>query len=236
LARINDPQMPDAVLKTGVPAVELREALGDLGLATVGIGNQVVVQLAFQHFLDRGFRQFAFCGTPRGEYRCQDERVHRFLSIVADRGMVCEPCFSPRGRGPFSWAEEQGQMGAWLKGLPKPVAVMTCHDDRGLQVLDACRRVELDVPGEVAILGVDNDPFLCNLSSPPLSSIDVNSERVGYVAAELLDDLMDGRHPSALCRVTGKPDLRNRDEHQIRASSGFHQPSHFQAFHVKDVN
>jgi LacI family transcriptional regulator len=200
LARINDRQMADAVLKTGVPAVDLREALGDLGLATVGIDNQVVVQLAFQHFLDRGFRQFAFCGTPRGEYRYQDERADRFLSIVADRGMVCETYFNPRGRGPFSWEEEQGQMGAWLKGLPKPIAVMTCHDDRGLQVLDACRRVALDVPGEVAILGVDNDPFLCNLSSPPLSSIDVNSERGGYVAAELLDDLMDGRQPASLSR------------------------------------
>jgi LacI family transcriptional regulator len=196
LARINDRRMADAVLQTGVPAVDLREALGDLGLSAVGIDNQAVVRLAYQHFLDRGFRHFAFCGTPRGEYCFQDERADRFQRLLADRGMACDTYFNPRGRGPFSWEEDQRQMAKWLKGLPKPVAVMTCHDDRGLQVLDACRRVRLDVPVEVAILGVDNDPFLCNLSSPPLSSIDVNSERVGYEAAALLDRLMRGRRPA----------------------------------------
>ena len=200
LARINDRQMADAVLKTGVPAVDLREALGDLGLATVGTDNQAVVQLAFQHFADRGFRHYAFCGSPRGEYRYQDERADRFLRILADRKMTCDTYFNPRGRGPFSWEEDQRQMSRWLKSLPTPVAIMTCHDDRGLQALDACVRVGLDVPGEVAILGVDNDPFLCNLSRPALSSIDVNSERVGYVAAELLDGLMDGRQLPSLTR------------------------------------
>ena len=213
LARINDRRMADAILKTGIPVVDLRGALGDLGVATVGVDNCAVVQLAFQHFLDRGFRHFAFCGTPRGEYRYQDERADRFLSIVADRGMACDAYFSPR---PFSWEEEQGQMAKWLKGLPKPVAIMTCHDDRGLQVLDACVRVGLDVPAEVAILGVDNDPFLCNLSRPPLSSIDVNSEWGGYVAAELLDVLMDGRQPPSLtCRYAPRwcrhPAVHRRD-------------------------
>ena len=83
-------------------------------------------------------------------------------------------------------------MARWLKRLPKPIAIMTCHDDRGLQVLDACHRVGLTVPDQVAILGIDNDPFLCNLSNPPLSSIDVNPERIGYEAAAVLDRLMQG--------------------------------------------
>jgi LacI family transcriptional regulator len=59
-------------------------------------------------------------------------------------------------------------------------------------VIDACLRAELHVPDEVAILGVDNDPFLCNLSTPQLSSIDVYPERIGYEAAALLDRLMKG--------------------------------------------
>jgi LacI family transcriptional regulator len=59
-------------------------------------------------------------------------------------------------------------------------------------VLDACRRVNVQVPDEVAVIGVDNDEFLCNLSSPPLSSVNINSQQVGYEAAVLLDRMMAG--------------------------------------------
>src|SRR6185295_9412667 len=72
---------------------------------------------------------------------------------------------------------------------------MSCHDERGQQVLDACRRVGLRVPDEVAVIGVDNDAYLCNLTIPPMTSVDVNAERNGYQAAGLLDRLMRGRRP-----------------------------------------
>jgi LacI family transcriptional regulator len=74
---------------------------------------------------------------------------------------------------------------------------MTCNDDRGQQLLDACRRAGVLVPDELAVIGVDNDEFLCNLSIPQLSSVDINTERVGYAAAALLDRLMAGEPPPA---------------------------------------
>jgi LacI family transcriptional regulator len=40
---------------------------------------------------------------------------------------------------------------------------------------------------------VDNNELLCNLSDPPLSSVDLNCERMGYEAAALLTELMAGR-------------------------------------------
>lgn len=70
---------------------------------------------------------------------------------------------------------------------------MTCNDDRGQQVLDACRRIEVAVPDQVAVIGVDNDEELCNLSTPALSSVDVNSERIGFAAAGLLDKMLLGK-------------------------------------------
>ena len=63
--------------------------------------------------------------------------------------------------------------------------VMTCNDDRGLQLLDACRRINVLVPEEVAVIGVDNDEIICNLSNPNLSSVDVNTYNIGYEAAAL---------------------------------------------------
>jgi len=49
------------------------------------------------------------------------------------------------------------------------------------------------VPNEIAILGVDNDELLCELTSPPLSSVFPNAPRAGYEAAELLNRIMEGQ-------------------------------------------
>lgn len=70
---------------------------------------------------------------------------------------------------------------------------MACYDLRGQQVLDACRRRNIAVPDEVAVIGVDNDELLCSLSDPPLSSIIPNTHRTGYEAAALLDQMMAGK-------------------------------------------
>lgn len=194
LARINDRRMADAVLRAKVPAVDLRGALDDIAVPLVGISNRAVVRLAVDDFLARGFRHFAFYGTPRSENRNQNERSDRFEHLVAEHGFRCHVYAHPKSPAK-SWDQEQRQIARWLKTLPTPVAIMTCHDDCGRQVLDACMGAGLSVPDEVAILGVDNDPFLCNLCSPQLSSIDVNPERIGYEAAALLDRLMKGGRP-----------------------------------------
>lgn len=78
----------------------------------------------------------------------------------------------------------------WLKKLPKPLAVFAANDARGRQVLNACLAADLPVPYEVAVLAVNNDVMICETSLPPLSSVAVDMERAGYVAAELLDQLM----------------------------------------------
>jgi LacI family transcriptional regulator len=81
----------------------------------------------------------------------------------------------------------------WIKNLPKPVGIMACFDILGRQVLEACRQIEAAVPDDVAVVGVDNDELLCELADPPLSSVAPDAHRTGYVAAELLDQLMSGK-------------------------------------------
>jgi LacI family transcriptional regulator len=83
----------------------------------------------------------------------------------------------------------------WIQSLPKPVAIMSCNDVRGLHVLDACSRAGVLVPEEVAVLGVDDEDTMCELCSPPLSSVAPNPEGIGYAAAELLETLMSGQRP-----------------------------------------
>jgi LacI family transcriptional regulator len=83
----------------------------------------------------------------------------------------------------------------WLASLPKPVAIMACNDIRGQQVMNACRRLELLVPEEVAVIGVDNDEIFCELSEPPLTSVALDTSRIGYEAAALLERMMAGEKP-----------------------------------------
>jgi LacI family transcriptional regulator len=73
------------------------------------------------------------------------------------------------------------------------VGLFACNDDRGREVLEACRLAELNVPEDVAVLGVDNDEVFCDLADPPLSSVALNAETAGYRAAEVLDGMMRGR-------------------------------------------
>lgn len=193
LARINDRRMAEAVMATDLPVVDLRSALADLLLPRIGPDNSAVCRLAGEHLLERGFRHFGFCGMARGLNRFLDARCDFFRQFVEDAGYHCS-VFRARRRTsrPVAWEQEQEQIATWLAALPKPAGVMTCNDDRGQQVLDACRRAGLNVPDDVAVIGVDNDEHLCSLADPPLTSVDVNPDRIGYEAAALLDRLMAG--------------------------------------------
>jgi LacI family transcriptional regulator len=159
--------------------------------------DAAVAQLAAQHFMERGFREFAFCGDAR--FRWSQRRGARFGELVRARGCTCHDYPAPP-RVPNGDAEVDA-IAQWLAALPKPVAVFACYDNRGQQVLEACRRAGLAVPEEVAVLGVDNDEALCALSPPPLSSVILNPRRVGWEAAALLSLQMRGE------KVSGEPYL-----------------------------
>ncbi len=150
--------------------------------------DAAVANLAAQHFTERGFREFAFCGDAR--FSWSRRRGDRFAQLVRATGHSCHE-YKPTRRLPNSDVEVD-EIAAWLSGLPKPVAVFACYDNRGQQVLEACRRTALAVPEEVAVLGVDNDEVLCVLSPPPLSSVILNPRRAGWEAASLLALMMRG--------------------------------------------
>ena len=191
LARIDNQALADALSKTGLPVIDLRRAVPDLGLPTIGPNDAVVARLAVNHLLERGFHHFGFFGTPRGLHPSMDARADHFERFVAEAGFSCSVlCARRRRPSQEGWEKELDRVIHWLQALPKPAGVMASNDDRGLQLLDACRRAGILVPDEVAVVGVGNDDCLCSLSLPPLTSIDLNPQRIGYEAAQLLDEMM----------------------------------------------
>jgi len=194
ISRPTTPQLAELLRKKKIPVVNLNDVHGDLGLPLIESDHEALGRLAAEHLLERGFRHFGFCGFTGHAWSCR--RNQGFRAAVNKAGWSAETYESPWG-GPKAhpWEQEQGQIGQWLRGLPRPVGILACNDMRGQHVLDACQRVNLGVPEEVAVIGVDDDVLLCELCDPPLSSIIPNAERVGYEAAALLDRLMAGEKP-----------------------------------------
>jgi LacI family transcriptional regulator len=197
LMRIDTKELADLARRSKVPVVNLRGTFAThLPFPYVTADNAKVGELAAEHLRERGLREFAFVGRPRGTNPTLDERGDHFQLAVKKAGLDVHVFPAQRSRKRSDWEDEQDRLAEWIRDLPKPVGVMACNDEMGLQVLDACRRCGAAVPDDVAVIGVDNDVPLCELAIPPLTSVDVNPEGIGYAAAELLENMMSGRKAS----------------------------------------
>ena len=197
MTRLENDNVVGLVQRLHVPVVYLRRVESTAGMPTVLTNNFAAGEMCFEHFKERGFRHFAFCGYNGADY--SDERREGFVSSVENIGLRChvfEEPLSPARSSTDTYENKGLKDGAlvadWLKRLPKPVGVMACNDMRGQQVLNTCRALGVVVPDEVAVIGVDNDEVLCTLSDPPLSSVVPDTERIGYEAAALLTRMLHG--------------------------------------------
>lgn len=213
IARIETPRIARAVVRSGLPAVDLSAARLVPGLPWVETNDEEIARLAAEHLMERGFKRFAFCGDARFNWSLW--RESHFAARLKAAGHTCEvyrPTAAPR-----EVAVEAQNLARWLRELPKPVGIMAGYDIRGQQVLDACRGAGLAVPDEVAVIGVDNDALLCELASPPLSSVIPNAHRAGYEAAALLDRLMAGKKVAATAHLITPLGIAERQSTDVLA-------------------
>ena len=160
------------------------------GIPYVYTDNTRIARLGAEHLLACGFEQLAFCGLPRTRVNgWVAERASAFAAACREAGRACD-VFAGQHATARRWQDLQRQLCEWLGRLPKPVGIMACNDVRARHVLEACRSLGLVVPRDVAVLGVDNDEVMCELTDPPLSSIDQSARRIGYEAAAVLDRLI----------------------------------------------
>ena len=155
-----------------------------------------IARLAAGHFLERGFEHYAFVEPPNSRLWA-DERREAFRRELAARGLECAVYRPPPGGAP---SFRHRHLAAWLAAQPRPLAVLAAYDVEARMVLAACRLAGLDVPEEVAVLGVDDDPLSCETTLPPLSSVAMGGEEAGYAAAAALDAALRGR-PGARRRI-----------------------------------
>ncbi|MBN1805499.1 MAG: DNA-binding transcriptional regulator [Sedimentisphaerales bacterium] len=176
----------NTIISTGFPTVTIPIAEPIQGLVNAS-QDKAVGTVGAEHLLDRGFKHFAFCGAKDCWSRIRREG---FVEKINEAGYKVRSY--PLSREYKKREKELQRLAQWLKKLPKPVAIMTSNDERSADIVEACHMKTLLIPDQVAILGVDNDEMICQLSSPRLSSIKLNAKQVGYDSAEVLDSLIDG--------------------------------------------
>ncbi len=197
------PDIPESVKKIGVPIIGIDVFEPICGMPNIVGDTDGIAEMALKHFMDRGFSQLAYCefeGIPWAV-----ERGKSFTACANQKGLEVATYKVTNSEGRFSWDDELYAIGSWLKTLPHPTALLACNDDCSKLVSSACESVDIRVPEDVAILGVDNDEMVCLPNDPPLSSIALNFEKAGFEAATLLDRIMKGEEESASQHIIIRP-------------------------------
>jgi LacI family transcriptional regulator len=204
IARVQTEQMADAVRRSGIPCIDVLGAVEHSTIPLVHVNHPLLVQMAADHLIEKGYRRFAYCGLP--DQNWSRERATQFQQYITGKGypVDCHDHISPKLRATFNWERAQNRLSAWLSGLEQPVGILVCSDQIGTDVMDACRRAGIPVPDGAGVIGIDNDEPLCMVCDPPMTSIDAAHQHVGYRAAMELHRMMLGG-PSLKQAVEIKP-------------------------------
>ncbi len=194
LARTVDARVLRQLQATGLPVIELRTTVLKHPFPFVGMDNHLLGARVAEHFRNRGFHHFACCLDTAETFFVH--RCESFVTALQQHGFPCPvfEAFSGQKRRP-RWDQHQRGLADWLLSLPKPVAVFAVNDQLAFWVLDAARRAGINVPEEVAVVGAENDKMLCETASPPLSSVQLRGQSVGFTAARMLAGWMQTRQP-----------------------------------------
>lgn len=176
--------LTQALERRRVPTVFVSSVEALAGMPAVIPDHEAVGRMAFDHLLDRGYPHFGYVGFDIGFSHLR----HRGFATSAERfGRACH-VFSDYS---FDHPSDD-RLIEWLRQVPKPIGILATEDHIGAIVIDCCRRADIAVPQMVAVVGVDNDELRCVVRKPTLSSIQLDSARIGYEAAALLDRLLAG--------------------------------------------
>lgn len=183
----------DEAARLRTPAISVSNTHARLRFPRVVSDDHEAGRMVARHLLDRGYRHFAFLGD---DVVFGVQRWIGFSStIIGARGQDAAPARKNAHGRSFS---------QWLRRLPRPLGLMAATDAQGSDAIDACHRLGLRVPEDVAVVGVDDDDLYSELTQPPLSSVAQQNERIGYLAAECLTRWVGG---AKIPHVTTVPPL-----------------------------
>ncbi len=227
ILKINKPKIIHYTPKERIP-----------GASLIVTSSSKIGKTAADYFVSLGFKNYAFCGFKNMIW--SDLRHASYCQTLSENGFSNVEHFmdTPNRNKDIS----QKKLTDWLKKLPKPIGIFACNDDRAAYILEALKSSEINVPEEVAVLGVDNDDLVCNLSSPSLSSIGLNFQSAGFQAAKHLDRLMTKKIKNAIIEVDPveifgrkSTDIFAVDDKELISAVVFIRTHYYKPIQVSDV-
>jgi LacI family transcriptional regulator len=243
IAYFGDRRTEEFVAKSRVPAVSIERGLRATPrqMPVVATDNEAIGRLAAAHFLNNGFRHLAYCGaTDPSAYWCE-LRAAAFATAAHEGGATFSR-FGQRQQIARDWPAALAALAEWIASLPPQTGVLAVSDARARHVVEACVLAGRRVPDDVAVLGVDNDELLCELATPPMSSIEHDTRGIGRRAAETLAALMDGKPVQGTVLVPPVRVVERRssemlavEDVEVAAALAFLRANVARSLHVEDV-
>ena len=192
------------------PVIDLFEEMTSSPFVRVMQNPTKISQMAVRHFIQHHFSTFGFFGHEGVIY--SDLRREAFVECLRLHHKECFIYQTPQSavrnferdvmiREKYSVNQEKRTIINFIKRIPKPIAVFCSNDLRAHQLISVCREIGVNVPSEISVLGVDNDEMLCAFSSPSISSVDPNAYGMGFKAAQLLAEMMNGKEVKRIIRI-----------------------------------
>jgi len=175
------------LIKRGIPTVSVCLLLEKSPTPRVTSNDTLVGIMGAKHLLSLPISDFAFVREKDAAYAMERERG--FTSTIQAAGHQCQTC-GPTGSSASTLQKRKLQR--FLESLPKPVGVMADQDVTAVKIIQICKNIGCRIPGDVAIRGVNNDNTLGEMVCPTLTSIELDTEQIGFEAAALLERLMFG--------------------------------------------
>jgi LacI family transcriptional regulator len=209
------------VLSAGVPVVEISSVRKDLGIPCVMEDNEAIGRLGAEHLLQRNFKNFVW--APFCDDAVNEERFLGFAASVRASGFDCVRLLpvntrrSARLSRHVSWTLRRQWVIQTIRSLRYPLGIFCYNDCVAADIVDACIEAGIQIPDQVAVLGVDNDPVICDCVQVPLSSVQHDLEGMAYEAAALLDRLINGELPPKIPRRISPKGVATRKSTEVLA-------------------
>lgn len=161
-------------------------------------------QIAAEYFRKKFYTSFAFYGIK--DVIWSKEKGRGFREKVMQEHSVYSEYEEDRGT-----VYDRQRLTDWLKSLPKGTGVFCCDDAHALTITETCKMAGINVPDDIAVLGVDGDDLICEISDPPISSIQLEVEQGGYQTCKLLHQqiLTGDRQPFNV--IIGPSEIKERN-------------------------
>ncbi|PXX22832.1 XylR family transcriptional regulator [Arenibacter sp. ARW7G5Y1] len=240
IARIENMAIAELVKNCNLPTIDMSSANLVPGIPWVETDDNFIAKMALDHLIECGFKNFGYVGTG---FNWSEWRAKHFIDMLKIKGIHCySHNFAINQK--INLIEEQKNMESWLTTLPKPIGIFSAYDQLGRLIIDASHKAGFLVPEEVAVIGVDNDPLICELCSPSLTSVIPDTYKTGYTAARLLDKLMKGQKDVQITNFIAPLGIEKRrstdsmaieDPHISKAMHYIYEHANTGTFDINDI-